>query len=186
MTDTSAAIVCNLSGPELRNRKDVFRAELKPFLTQATYAKGSSCLVFSKPGITRDMLERFSLLERECCPFFTIEISEALSHFQVTITGPEGSEDMVRDVFSKTSGSGCGDQKTPTGYNSRTYFGGFIALCAIGCAIPPTLSAAGLIGVATGAYMGKVVEAIVVSAILMWVGLLLVQYVKKRQQRKPS
>jgi len=188
MTDTSTAIVCNLSDPELRNRKDLFRAKLKPFLIQETYAKGSSCLVFSKPGISRDLLERFSSLERECCPFFTFEISETKSHFQLTIVGPEGSEDMVRGVFSKTTGTGCGCgvSQTASSSNSRKYFAGFITLCVIGCTIPPMLAAAGLIGVATGAYMGKVVEAVVVSAILLGVGILLVQYLRKKQQRKPS
>lgn len=188
MTDTSTAIVCNLSSSELRDRKGVFRAELKPFLTQETYAKGSSSLVFSKPGTNWDMLERFSALERECCPVFTFEITETQSHFRVAVTGPKGSEDMVRDVFSQITENGCGceRQKTPTGSNSKKYFAGFITLCAIGCAIPPTLAAVGFIGVATGAYMGKVVEAAVLTAILLGIGLLLVQYIRKRKQRRPS
>jgi hypothetical protein len=187
MTDTSTAIACNLTEPDLRNRKEMLRSKLSPFLTQALYTAGTSRLVFSKPNVTKKMLEDMIFLERECCPFFSFELSEASSHFQLNVTGPEGSEDMVRDFFSMNSDKACGctgSNKTPS--SKKKYAFGFITLCAIGCAVPPTLATLGLIGVATGAYIGMWFEGAVVLAIMLGGGSLFVQYVKKKQRKVSS
>lgn len=184
MTDASTAIACNLTKPDLRNRKELLRSKLSPFLTQALYTAGTSQLVFSKPNVTKEMLEDMIVLERECCPFFSFEISETSSHLQLNVTGPEGSEDMVRDFFSMNNDKACGctgsNKASPS---KRKYAFGFITLCAIGCAVPPTLATLGLIGVATGAYIGMWVEGAVVLAILFGGGYLFAKYMKKRQRK---
>ena len=187
MTDTPTAIVCNLREPDLRNRKKMLRCKLSPFLTQAFYTAGSSQLLFSKPNVTRKMLEELISLERECCPFFSFEVKETSSHFQLNVTGPEGSEDIVRDFFSLNNDTACGcTGSDKTASAKKKYAFGFIALCAIGCAAPPTLATLGLIGAATGAYIGMWVEGVMVLAVTFGGGYLFVRHVKKRQRRECS
>lgn len=188
MNDTSTAIACNLTKPNLRSRKDVFQRSLTPYLTRATYTSGTSQLVFSKPDVTRKMLEHLMVLERDCCPFFNFDLSETSSHFQLIVTGPEGSEDMVRNFFSVTSGPecACSDSNQPAGFNTKKYAAGFIAMCAVACTVPPALAALGLISVGLGAYISKGIEAVVITAILSVLGFLLVRYVKMRRRRVSS
>lgn len=183
MTDTSTAIVCSLTEPDLRNRKVVLRSELKPYLTQATYVAGTSRLVFTKPEVTRQILEHLIVLESDCCPFFSFDLSETDTHFHLSVAGPKGIEDMVRNFFSTSGRVGCGCTGTNQSSGTRTTrnVAGFITLCAIACAIPPTLAALGLIGVATGAFIGKGIEVAVIALALMGLGYVLLQYVKKKR-----
>lgn len=184
MTDTSIALVCNLTEPELRNRKEILRGKLSPFLTQASYAQGTSQLVFSKVNVSKKLLEELISLERECCPFFGFDLSENSSHFHLSVTGPVGSETMVRDFFSMDIDKPCGCtvSNQPFAHKKKHAFG-FITLCAVGCAVPPTLTSPGFIGAATGAYFGMWVEGAVILAIMVGGGYLFVKYMKKRQRR---
>jgi len=183
MTNASNVIACSLTEPDLRERKEMLRSALSPFLTQATFAAGTSRLAFSKPDVTRKMLEDMILLERECCPFFSFDLSESSSNFQLNVTGPEGSEDMVRDFFSMNNDTTCGCAGSDNSSSSKKkYVFGFITLCAVGCATPPILVALGLIGVVTGAYIGIWAEVAVVFAIVLGGGFLLAQYVKKKRR----
>lgn len=187
MTDASNVIACSLTEPDLRKRKEMLRNALSPFLTQATFAAGTSRLAFSKPDVTRKMLEDMILLERECCPFFSFDLSEGSSDFQLSVTGPEGSEDMVRDFFSTNNDTTCGcagSDKPST--SKKNYVFGFITLCAVGCATPPTLAALGLIGVATGAYVGMWAEVVAVFTVVLGGGYLLAQYVRKKRREVSS
>jgi hypothetical protein len=183
MTNTSDVIACNLSEPDLRKRKDMLRSMLSPFLTQATFAAGTSRLAFSKPDVTRKMLEDMILLERECCPFFSFDLSETNSDFQLNVTGPEGSDDMVRNLFSTNNNATCSCATSDKSFTSKkNYVFGFITLCAVGCAALPTLAALGLIGVATGAYVGMWAEVVAVFAVVLGVGYLLAPYVRKKRR----
>ncbi|MEY8120805.1 hypothetical protein AB9F26_21685 [Falsihalocynthiibacter sp. BN13B15] len=188
MTDTSTVIACNLTEPVLRNRKEILCSKLSPFLTEANYAAGISRLIFSKPNVTRKMLEDLILLEGECCPFFSFDFSETSSHFQLNVTGPEGSEDMVRDFLSVNTDKACGcaGADKPSSSRAKKHVFGFITLCAVGCAVPPTLAALGFIGAVTGAYIGMWVEVVAVFAILSGGGFIFAQYVKKKQREVSS
>lgn len=191
MTDNSSPIACNLSEPEERNQRDVYRRNLTPFLTDATYAAGTSRLAFSKPDVTRQMLEHLVASEQDCCAFLNFDLSETATHFHLDVSGPEGSEDIIRKFFSSSSGStepacGCAGADQPRKTKTKKYFARFITICAIACAVPPTLAAVGLIGVATVAYLGKGIEAVLIVLALMGLGFLLIQFVKKRLREASS
>ncbi len=184
MTDTPPPIACSLSEHDLSDRKELLRSALAPFIAQAACSPGLSSLEFSKPDVTRKMLQDMISQERECCPSLSFDLSETDTHFQVNVTGPKGSEDMVRDLFAMRTDAACGcagSDKPPS--SQKKYVFGFITLCAIGCAVPPTLAALGLIGAATGAYLGKWVEAAVVLALVLGCGFLFAQYLRKRQTK---
>lgn len=185
MTDKPSEIVCNLTEPKLRDRKDDFRTKLTPYLTKATYAKGTSRLVFSKPEVTRDMLKQLMVLESKCCPFFSFDLTETDNHFQLSVTGPEGSEDMVQDFFcpSGETGCGCSAQTTTTSSKRPKYIAGVVSLCMIACAIPPVLAAFGLVSVATGAWFGRGIEVVITSLALFGFAYFLLQYARTRRRK---
>jgi len=183
MIGRSSEIVCTLAEPELQARKAELRQNLKPFLKRSEYADGASVLFFSKPGVTRQQIERMMELERDCCPFFEFELAETGHAFQLSVRGPVGSEGLVRDFFGEPDGAGCGcvRAKGPSARKTGAYIAGFASLCVIACAAPPLLAALGLVGVATGAAWFGWVEAVLIAVALIGLGMFAVQYVKKRR-----
>ena len=104
MTDNSSPNVCNLSEPEDSIQGNAYRRDLAPFLTDATYSAGTSRLAFSKPDVTRQMLEQLVASEQDCCSFLEFDLSENATHFHLDVSGPEGSENIIRNFFSPSSG----------------------------------------------------------------------------------
>jgi len=184
MIDRSSEIVCALTEPELQTRKAELRQNLKPFLKHTDYSDGASVLAFSKPGVTRQQIERMMELERDCCPFFEFELTELTDAFRLRVTGPVGSESLVRGFFGEPDGAGCGCARAtkPNVRKTGTYIAGFASLCVIACAAPPLLAALGLVGVATGAFWFGWVEAILFGVAPLGLGVFAVQYVKKRRR----
>ncbi|MEL6205530.1 MAG: hypothetical protein AAFR47_09490 [Pseudomonadota bacterium] len=107
MDNTAPAIFCTLSPPELRQRKAEVRAGLSPHIVTSSYAQGISRLAFARPAVARTQLEHLIKLEQACCPFFTFEIREMDNAFTLIVSGPEGSEDFVRDLFSSEEPNSC-------------------------------------------------------------------------------
>lgn len=191
MTSSTRAIACNLSSHDERAQRSAFRRSLTPFLIASTYAAGTSQLTFSKPDVTRQMLENLIASEQSCCTFLEFDLSETATAFQLGVRGPKGSEDIVRNFFSTTETSspptcGCSNTPEPTKAKKAKYFVGFLTLCAIGCVVPPVLAGLGLISVATGAYLGKGIEVVLVGSALLGLGFLLIQFVQKKRQGAPS
>lgn len=108
MDDTAPVIFCTLSQTELRERKADVRKSLSPHIVASSCAHGLSKLAFSRPAVVRAKLEHLIELEQACCPFFTFEISETDTAFTLIVSGPEGSEEFVRDLFSPESSISCG------------------------------------------------------------------------------
>jgi hypothetical protein len=188
MTDASTAIVCNLSEPQSKDRREAFRRDLAPFLAERTYDKDTSRFVFPKSKVSRQKLEHFIALENECCAFLTFELSESATHFSLCVSGPEGSQDLVREFLSAPEKSGCGCSGTSQEKkaNAKKYATGFVTLCAIGCAIPPILAATGMIGVATGVYVSNGIEATLIALGLMGVAFYLARFLRKKQGGLPT
>jgi len=107
MHKAEPAIFCTLAQPELRQRKADIRKSLSPHVVASSYAHGMSELDFAKPAVSRMQLENLIGLEKACCPFFTFEIREKHNEFTLIVSGPEGSEDFVRDLFSSEESASC-------------------------------------------------------------------------------
>ena len=108
MDNTAPAIFCTLSQRELLGRKADVRKILSPHIVASSYAHGMSKLAFARPAVARTHLEHLIELEQACCPFFTFEISETDTAFTLIVSGPEGSEEFVRDLFSPENSISCG------------------------------------------------------------------------------
>jgi len=184
MTDTSSEIACDLTEPEVRERKGVLRRTLTPFLEKTEYAAGTELLVFSKPEVTRETLQTLMKLETECCPFLSFELAESDTHFELTVTGPNGSEDMVREFFgtSNSTPCGCSAPRKKTGLTRSKYVGGALSLCVLACAAPPLLAAFGLVGIATSTWLGRGLETVVIGVVLSAATYYLFKYARKRRQ----
>ncbi|MEL6363104.1 MAG: hypothetical protein AAFR21_18720 [Pseudomonadota bacterium] len=108
MDQTAPEIFCSLSSVELRDRKADVRESLTPHLIASSYARGVSHLAFARPEVSRVHLEHLIKLEQACCPFFHFEIREMDTEVMLSISGPEGSEDFVRDLFASQRSASCG------------------------------------------------------------------------------
>lgn len=108
MKTASPEIFCTLTEPELRQRKLEVRKDLRPHLLVSSHAEGVSKLVFARPAVSRVQLEHLIMLEQSCCPFFTFDLRRANKTFTLIISGPPGSEDFVRDLFSSKPSASCG------------------------------------------------------------------------------
>ena len=123
-------------------------------------------------------------LEKECCAFLSFELSESATHYGLCVSGPEGSQELVRNFLTTPERSGCGCAGTTQDKKAKTkkFAAGFVTLCAIGCAIPPILAATGMIGVATGVYVSNGVEAALIALGLLGVTLYLVSYFRNKRK----
>lgn len=84
---------------------------------------------------------------------------------------PKGSSDPT---------CGCAGAKKPRKAKAAKYVTGFVALCAICCAVPAAFVGLGLISLATGAYLGNGLGAALITSAVLGLGYLLIQYVRKR------
>lgn len=85
---------------------------------------------------------------------------------------PKGSSDLPCACAGATK-----TRKTKT----AKYLAGFVTLCAICCAAPPVLVALGLIGFASGAYLGTGLEVALIAFAVLGIGYLLMKYIKKKR-----
>jgi hypothetical protein len=176
---TENNISCNLSTPQRRQRRTDIRNNFIPHLTDISRSESATKLTFAKPQVTLAQLDELIAAEGECCAFLQFEVSEHESHFQLSVTGPAGSEALINEFFADTdedasetentlSGSGCGCAREPMqqaspgqGRKLKSYLGGFVSLCIICCAAPYALVTLGLLSVSAGAYFGRALEAFV-------------------------
>lgn len=107
MTKATPEIVCKLTDLEFRERKELIRRELTPFMTKLARADKTLRLEFSEPEVTVQMLEELIELERECCPFLDFRIIETDCCLELIVAGPVGSEGLVNDLFAVDSNGGA-------------------------------------------------------------------------------
>jgi hypothetical protein len=96
------ALACTLSAAELRERGEVVVAPL--FARAKRLQETPDGYRFAFPAEAdgvRDLLE-FILSERDCCPFFTFELSFPSPHESVwlTLRGGEGVKEFVAGSFA--------------------------------------------------------------------------------------
>ncbi|MEM8691842.1 MAG: hypothetical protein AAGG57_08130 [Pseudomonadota bacterium] len=108
MNCPTSSVFCTLSQPELRKRKAEVRESLTPHFTASLHSRGVSQVTFAKPAVSQAKLRHLIELEQACCPFFSFEIRELDREFMLIISGLEGSESFVRDLFSSDQDAGCG------------------------------------------------------------------------------
>ncbi|MEM8571802.1 MAG: hypothetical protein AAGG56_12990 [Pseudomonadota bacterium] len=108
MAENAPEIACSLTQPEFRRRKADIRQTLMPHLVRSVQDDGATHLVFARPAVSRAKLEDLIALEAACCPFLRFELRETEKEIVLTVSGPAGSEELVRDLFACEPTVSCG------------------------------------------------------------------------------
>ena len=82
---------------------------------------------------------------------------------------------------SNDGSCGCSGVRKPHAAKALKFGAGFVALCAICCAVPPALIAVGLIGITTGAYLSAGATVAFIVLALLGLGYLSMTYLKKKR-----
>ena len=181
---------CTLTSDEQRQRRISIRNNMIPHLTDCVRSDGVTKLVFSKPQMTLAMLDQFIAAEGECCNFLKFNVLEKKNYFQLAVTGSVGTEELVRKFLEEASEnqhSQCACSTTSKQTNEvapdnkfKPYIGRILTLCVLCCAAPYVLVTLGLMGVSTGAYFGRWMEASLVFGALTTVAYFSWRHFKKR------
>jgi hypothetical protein len=94
---TEPVIACSLSGDELPQRLAEMTAIGRDALLSVS-AEG--VLRFRADEGTRARLEAIIAAESSCCPFFSFDLREQAGALLLTITAPEGAEELALDLMN--------------------------------------------------------------------------------------
>lgn len=95
--DSSAEIVCKLTSPELRKRKETVIADLKKLIIQKEELENGYAYKFPGTDQILDTLMEFVKAERACCNFFTyhLAISGDKKEVWLQLTGSDKAKDFI-------------------------------------------------------------------------------------------
>jgi hypothetical protein len=90
-------IACKLTTPELRQRKETVLASLKSQVIEKKELKDGYAFKFNGSDKMLDELTEFIKTERECCDFFTFNLSIAgdKNTTWLELTGAEGAKEFI-------------------------------------------------------------------------------------------
>jgi hypothetical protein len=88
---------CKLTTPELQKRKETILASLKTQMLEKRELKDGYAFKFPGTDKMLDELTEFIKTERECCDFFTfnLSISGDKSEAWLELTGVDGAKDFI-------------------------------------------------------------------------------------------
>jgi len=94
----SKKIACKLTTPELQARKETIIANLRKKVLEVKELQNGYAFRFDGSDSTIDQLTKFIKSERECCDFFTFNLSIRgdKSTAWLELTGEEGTKDFIR------------------------------------------------------------------------------------------
>jgi hypothetical protein len=90
-------VVCKLTTPELQKRKATVIAELKSLLQTKKELDNGFSYQFESNDNLLDNLTDFIKTERVCCDFFTFQLTIEGKVALLTITGPEGTKEFLKN-----------------------------------------------------------------------------------------
>jgi hypothetical protein len=91
-------LVCTLTSAEMKERKATVIANLQKELIEKKELKDGYAFKFKGTDAMVDELTSFIKTERECCSFFTFNLSVAgdKSAAWLELSGPEGAKDFIK------------------------------------------------------------------------------------------
>ena len=98
-SNQSGVLSCKLSTPQLMKRKETVLKKLKQQVLDTKELMDGYAFKFPGNDKLVDELTEFIKTERTCCDFFIfgLSISGDKSEAWLTLTGPEGAKDFIRD-----------------------------------------------------------------------------------------
>lgn len=93
----STTIACKLTTPELRERKETVLASLKSQVQEKRELADGYAFKFNGSDKTLDEITEFIKTERECCDFFTFNLSVAgdKGEMWLELKGAEGAKEFI-------------------------------------------------------------------------------------------
>lgn len=99
---TDLPVVCTLTEPELRERREGALAAMRGRVEEVEEIPGGYALTF--PASDEALREVFEVvrLERACCAFlrFALVVPPGGGPFRLELTGPEGTKELLRSFFA--------------------------------------------------------------------------------------
>jgi hypothetical protein len=96
-SSTELKVVCKLTTPELQKRKATVIAELKSLVLSRQELVNGYSYKFEATDKILDKLILFIKTERQCCDFFTFQLTVEEDNALFTITGPEGAKEFLKE-----------------------------------------------------------------------------------------
>jgi hypothetical protein len=97
MEKTAKPITCKLTSSELQKRKATVIAELKAAVLSRKELTNGYGYEFAGTDEILDKLNTFIKTERMCCEFFTFQLTVEENKTLLTITGPEGTKEFIKE-----------------------------------------------------------------------------------------
>jgi hypothetical protein len=97
METATKPVTCKLTTPELQKRKATVIAELKTLVRERKELDNGYAYKFESLDQNLDKLNEFIKTERMCCDFFTFQLTVEESTAILTITGPNGAKEFLKD-----------------------------------------------------------------------------------------
>jgi hypothetical protein len=96
METASKSITCKLTTPELQKRKATVIADLKALVLERKELDNGFSYKFEGKDEILDKLNDFIKTERLCCDFFTFQITVEEQTAVLSITGPNGAKEFLK------------------------------------------------------------------------------------------
>ena len=92
-------LVCSLTTAELRDRRDTVLRQIRNQVLETSELPNGYSFRFSGADEIVDMVAEFIKTERMCCQFFafSLDVKGDKSGSSMTLTGPEGVKNFIRD-----------------------------------------------------------------------------------------
>ncbi len=97
MEPVARSVTCKLTTPELQKRKATVIAELKALVLDRHELSNGFSYKFEGSDQNFDKLNEFIKTERMCCDFFSFQLTIEEDIAVLTITGPDGAKEFLKD-----------------------------------------------------------------------------------------
>ncbi len=93
-------LACSLPPAELRARRAELETALRALIADVAELPDGYRLAFAPADDVVTTVARFIEVERRCCPFlsFTLDAGAQLAAISLTVTGPPGTKDFLREL----------------------------------------------------------------------------------------
>ena len=99
------ALACTLTDEEYKKRRTQMRQKLLPHVVRSSLEAFELTLEFTENKAIRNSVEGFVALERQCCSFLTFNVSPPGQGLLLVITGPEGSQSTLEQIYGEANTS---------------------------------------------------------------------------------
>ena len=100
MDTSSKPLSCKLTTPERQKRKATVIAELRALVISRKELANGYCYGFAATDEILDKLASFVETEKICCDFFTFHLTVEQTTTLLTITGPDGTKEFLKEELN--------------------------------------------------------------------------------------